>query len=90
MGGRGRVHHDARQGGRHATCFGASSGAIHSIGGNLFYRINRDWMAMGTLFLTRQTLTHDDVDPAMPTVTVPTTDPAISGIMGSARVAYRF
>ena len=45
---------------------------------------------MGTLFLTRQTLTHDDVDPAMPTVTVPTTDPAISGIMGSARVAYRF
>ena len=73
-----------------ATCFGSSNGAILSIGGNLFYRINRDWMAMGTLFLTRQTLTHNDVDPAMPMVAVPKTDPAISGIMGFARVAYRF
>ena len=72
------------------TCFGSSNGAILSFGGNLFYRINRDWMAMGTLFLTRQTLTHNDVDPAMPTVAVPKTDPTINGIMGFARVAYRF
>ena len=73
-----------------ATCFGSSNGAILSIGGNLFYRINRDWMAMGSLFLTRQTLTHNDVDPAMPTVAVPKVDPTVSGIMGFARIAYRF
>ncbi len=72
------------------TCFGASEGAILSIGGNLFYRINRDWMAMGSLFLSRQTLTHADVSGAMNEIVTKTKDPTVSGVIGFARIAYRF
>ncbi len=72
------------------TCFGASTGAILSIGGNLFYRINRDWMAMGSLFLSRQTLSHTDVSGAMNEITTTTPDPTVTGLMGFARIAYRF
>ena len=69
---------------------GSSNGAILSVGGTLFYRINRDWMAIGTAFLTRQTLTHNDVDPAMMNKAIPATDPPVNGLMGFARIAYRF
>lgn len=72
------------------TCFGASNGAILSIGGNLFYRINRDWMAMGSLFLSRQTLTHADVSGAMNEIVTKTQDPTVTGLTGFARIAYRF
>lgn len=72
------------------TCFGASEGAILSIGGNLFYRINRDWMAMGSLFLSRQTLTHADVSGAMNEIVTKTKDPTVTGLIGFARIAYRF
>lgn len=73
-----------------ASCFGSSNGAILSAGGTLFYRINRDWMAIGTAFLTRQTLTHNDVDPAMMNKAIPATDPPVTGLMGFGRIAYRF
>ena len=72
------------------TCFGASTGAILSLGGNLFYRINRDWMAIGSLFLSRQTLQHRDVSGAMNEITTTTSDPTVTGLMGFARIAYRF
>jgi hypothetical protein len=72
------------------SCFGSSSGAIISFGGTLFYRINRDWLAMGSAFITRQTLTHNDVDPAAPTTVIPGTDPPVTGLTGFARIAYRF
>lgn len=72
------------------TCFGASTGAILSIGGNLFYRINRDWMAMGSLFLSRQTLEHTDTSGDMNQITTTTADPTVTGVMGFARIAYRF
>ncbi|MBL0221139.1 MAG: hypothetical protein IPQ07_45685 [Myxococcales bacterium] len=48
----------------------------------MFYRVNRDWMLIGTLFITHQTLTHNDVDPAMPTVVVPKQDPSVNGVSG--------
>ena len=65
------------------ACFGAARSSIISIGGNLFYRINRDWFAMGSLFLNRNAVKHVDM-------TGSTNDPAVIGLSGFARVAYRF
>lgn len=60
-------------------CFGTSAGSVITIGGNVYYRINRDWFALGNLFLSRQALT-----------TAEGTDPTVTGITGFARIAYRF
>ncbi len=73
-----------------ASCFGSSNGAIVSFGGTMFYRINRDWLAMGTAFITRQTLTHNDVDMANPNVVIAGKDPPVTGLTAFARIAYRF
>ena len=54
-----------------------------SVGGNVFYRINRDWFAMGSLFVNRIAVTHVDA-------TVSTDDPAVLGLSGFLRIAYRF
>ncbi|MGN6106838.1 MAG: hypothetical protein ACTHU0_17145 [Kofleriaceae bacterium] len=65
-------------------CFGTSSGKILSVGGNLYYRINRDWFALGSLFLTRQSIERLDAAGAA------TQDPTITGVTGFFRIAYRF
>jgi hypothetical protein len=65
------------------SCFGASRSSVLSLGGNLFYRINRDWFAMGSLFLNRTSVT--EVQMAMSVE-----DPAVTGISGFFRIAYRF
>lgn len=65
------------------TCLGAAQSSIISLGGNLFYRINRDWFAMGSLFLNRNAVTHVDM-------TGSTNDPAVIGLSGFGRIAYRF
>jgi hypothetical protein len=65
------------------ACFGAAQSSIVSVGGNLYYRFNRDWFAMGSLFLNRTAVTHVDS-------TGSTVDPAVIGLTGFARVAYRF
>lgn len=62
-----------------SQCFGTSNGSTLSIGGNLYYRINSDWFALGNLFLNRQNIT-----------TLAGTDPPITGVTGFARIAYRF
>ena len=67
------------------TCYGASTGAILSAGGNLYYRLNRDWFGIGSLFLSRQTLTYYRGEPA-----VPANDPTVTGATGFVRAAYRF
>jgi hypothetical protein len=54
-----------------------------SLGGNLFYRINRDWLAMASAFLDRTSITHVDAAAAA------TRDPAVTGITGLLRIAYR-
>jgi len=69
-------------------CYGSSQGSIISAGGNLYYRINRDWMALGTLFVTRQTLTYYGND-AM-AMGGPKQDPAVLGLTGFGRISYRF
>jgi hypothetical protein len=65
------------------SCYGASTGTIISIGGNLYYRINHDWFALGSLFLSQQAITHTDG-------TTATADPSITGLSGFFRIAYRF
>jgi hypothetical protein len=66
-----------------ATCFGAAQSSILSLGGNLYYRFNRDWFATGSLFLNRTAITHVDT-------TGSTADPTVTGLTGFARIAYRF
>jgi len=65
------------------TCFGAAQSSILSIGGNLYYRINRDWFAMGSLFVNRNSITHVDMGAS-------TADPPVLGLSGYFRIAYRF
>lgn len=65
-----------------ADCFGTSNGSMLSIGGNLYYRINRDWFALGNLWVTRNVLTAS--------APMAQTDPAILGLTGYFRIAYRF
>jgi hypothetical protein len=65
------------------SCFGASTSNVLSLGGNLFYRINRDWFAMASLFLNRTAITHAETG-------MTTNDPAVTGVSGFLRIAYRF
>jgi hypothetical protein len=65
------------------TCFGAANSTIVSVGGNLYYRFNRDWFAMGSLFINRTEIQHVDM-------TTTASDPAVLGITGFLRIAYRF
>lgn len=65
------------------TCFGAAKSSIVSAGGNLYYRINRDWFVMGSLFVNRNVITHIEM-------TTSTTDPTVTGLSGYFRIAYRF
>jgi hypothetical protein len=57
--------------------------SIVSAGGNLYYRINRDWFVMGSLFVNRNVITHIEM-------TTSTTDPTVTGLSGYFRIAYRF
>jgi hypothetical protein len=60
-------------------CFGSANSTIVSAGGNLYYRINNDWFVLGNLFVSRYAIKN-----------VQQADPAILGLTGFARVAYRF
>jgi len=66
-------------------CFGTSNGTILSVGGNVYYRINADWFALGNLYLSSYGVT-----PAGPTGMAAQADPTIIGITGFGRIAYRF
>jgi hypothetical protein len=65
------------------TCSGASESTVLSIGGNLYYRFNRDWFAMVSAFINRTAITHVEGDTS-------TADPTVTGLSGFFRVAYRF
>jgi hypothetical protein len=65
------------------TCYGAANTSILSIGGTLYYRINRDWFLIGSAFLNRTSVTHLDTAGSVE-------DPAELGISGLFRIAYRF
>ncbi len=65
------------------TCFGAAQSTILSLGGNLYYRFNRDWFAMASAFLSSTMVKHVDMAAS-------TDDPAVTGLTGFVRIAYRF
>jgi hypothetical protein len=65
------------------SCFGSASSSVISLGGTVYYRINRDWFAMGSAFLNRTAITHLDAAVAV-------SDPAVIGISGFFRAAFRF
>jgi hypothetical protein len=65
------------------SCFGSANSNILSAGGNLYYRINRDWFAMGSAFISRTNITHFENMTS-------TQDPPVTGLTGFARIAYRF
>jgi hypothetical protein len=71
-----------------SNCYGSSKGSILSAGGTIYYRINTDWMVVGSLYLTHQSL-ESIGNAVVPPVTY-TSDPAIIGITGFGRIAYRF
>lgn len=64
-------------------CYGASTSRVITAGLNLYYRINRDWFTLGSLFVNQSAITHSD--PAMTTE-----DPPVTGVSGYFRLAYRF
>lgn len=65
------------------SCSGAAQSSIVSLGGNVYYRFNRDWFVMGSLFLNITSITHVDM-------ATPVADPAVVGLTGFLRIAYRF
>lgn len=65
------------------TCLGASKSSVISLGGSLFYRINRDWFLMGSAFLNRTSITHVETGKTAD-------EPPVTGISGFFRAAYRF
>ena len=65
------------------TCYGSAHSTIVSLGANLMYRINRDWLLSSSLFLNRMFITHVDAAAS-------TDDPPVTGLSGLFRIAYRF
>ena len=71
------------------TCFGTSQGTILTVGGLLYYRLNRSWFAVGSLYLNESN-NATTILAAMGTGVVSQSDPAITGVTGYLRFAYRF
>jgi len=65
------------------TCSGAAQSTIVSVGGNVYYRLNRDWFGVGSVFVNQTSITHVDMTGSVD-------DPAVIGLTGFVRVAYRF
>lgn len=64
-----------------STCYGAANTSIVGIGGDLYYRLNEDWFGIAMLSLSRNTTKLAGATAE---------DPAITGLMGFLRIAYRF
>ena len=67
-----------------ADCYGTSNTTVFSVGGQLYYRIKDNVFGIGNLWVSQMGLARKDVS----NMTV--NDPAISSLMGFARIAYRF
>ncbi|NVB78369.1 MAG: hypothetical protein HOV81_08255 [Kofleriaceae bacterium] len=61
-------------------CYGSSNNTLISAGGQIFYRLRRDWFTIATLHVMRITNTRSDG----------VVDPAIVGATGFLRIAKRF
>ncbi|HEU0037318.1 MAG TPA: hypothetical protein VFQ53_42200 [Kofleriaceae bacterium] len=65
------------------SCYGAAKSSTISLGGQAFYRLNRDWFGMAGLFVNRQNIKSFQSTMVME-------DPPITGLSGFLRIAYRF
>jgi hypothetical protein len=63
-----------------SDCYGTSNNNLYSLGGQVFYRLKADWMAIGTLHLLRITNKRSDG----------LVDPAVTGATAFLRIAKRF
>jgi hypothetical protein len=63
-------------------CFGQTNGSVLSLGGTLYYRINRDWLLITQAYLSRTDIAS--------TIMGTPADPTITGLSGYLRLAYRF
>jgi hypothetical protein len=63
-----------------STCFGYTNGNVISVGGNVFYRLNRDWLGIVNAYITDTSLKEAGMQ----------SDPAVVGLSGYLRIAYRF
>jgi hypothetical protein len=64
-----------------ATCYGETNGSVLSVGGALYFRINRDWFLIGQAYVSQTSLKQ---------ASAMTEDPSILGLSGYFRIAYRF
>jgi hypothetical protein len=63
-----------------SDCYGTSNNNLYSLGGQVFYRLKANWMAIGTLHFLRITNKRSDG----------LVDPAVNGVTGFLRIAKRF
>ena len=68
-----------------STCFGFTNGTVISLGGTAYYRFNRDWFGIASLYLTQTSLKEGGTMGMAPPA-----DPDIIGASGLLRLAYRF
>ena len=66
------------------SCFGRTTGTLLSLGGQVYYRLNRDWFGVFNAYLTHTDLKFND-----PTIKSPLLS-GILGLSGFVRIAYRF
>jgi hypothetical protein len=61
-------------------CFGLTNGSVLSLGGALYFRINRDWFTIAQAYVSQTSLTQAGM----------AADSSILGLSGYFRIAYRF
>jgi hypothetical protein len=71
------------------NCFGVSQGTVLTVGGLLYYRLNRAWFAVASLYLNESNNTTT-ILAALGNGVVSQGDPGVTGLTGYLRFAYRF
>jgi hypothetical protein len=65
------------------VCFGDSTNSVLSLGPTIYYRLNRDWFVLGSLYLQRTSIQYNGGTAAV-------SDAPIDGFTGFGRISYRF
>ncbi len=73
-----------------ATCFGSTQGSVLSLGGNVYYRFNRDWFGLASAYISSTSVALVTPSLTMGAPPTMTNDPSITGLTGFARISYRF
>ncbi len=63
------------------TCYGSSKTTLYELSGEVYYRLSPNWFTVGMLSLSRNNTRA---------VAATAADPAITGLTGFLRIAYRF